>query len=93
MTPTCRAQAASSQTHATILTALLSGWLMEACFATSAEEFVLVASPYNFRRSTKAPQLEKKLKKKLRPACTVRAFAEAEPTEEESARFTRGSKL
>jgi hypothetical protein len=29
----------------TILTALLSGWLMEACCATNAKDFVLVTSP------------------------------------------------
>jgi hypothetical protein len=48
MTQTYHAQAASSWTRVTILKVLLNGWLMEACCATSAKDFVLVASPYNF---------------------------------------------
>jgi hypothetical protein len=68
MTQTCHARAASSQTPATILSTLLNGWPMEACCATSAKDFVLVASPYNFCRGTEGWQLEqrkKRLKNKL----------------------------
>jgi len=41
MTRTCLAQAASSQTLGTILTALHTGSLMEACFATRWLSFCL----------------------------------------------------